>query len=102
MQCEDVKIERMHKKLPASQLHRNPSIKKLHLVAEAVSANPGNESSSVLSVSSRGTSKTLPTSLIRTRFQVVQLLCLRDEGRNLLTECFFFQTIQGMEDRKYI
>ena len=32
--------------------------------------------------------KALPTSLIRTRFQMVQLLCLRYEGRNFLTQGF--------------
>ena len=53
---------------------------KLHLVAEAVSANPGNEFSSVLSVSSPGTGKTSPASLISSRFQVQRAFSKQSKG----------------------
>ena len=53
---------------------------KLHLVAEAVSANPGNEFSSVLSVSFPGTGKTSPASLISSRFQVQRAFSEQSKG----------------------
>ena len=60
---------------------------KLHLVVEGVSANPGNEFSSVLSVSFCGDR---------------QNFARKPDQYQVPSATGFFRTIQGMEDRKQI
>ena len=64
-------------------------------LAEAISANPGTEFISVLSVSFPEThqDQLLPTSLVRTKFQLQ-----KNEGRNFLTP---FNSVQSCSARRF-